>query len=317
MLWCSKSVRSEWVAAEAALAAKLDTLVPAKIEPCELRVDFRQKDYIDLAGWGGAARDHALDLLLTALEQKTGHAPQLNFKAMREYEEVWRRFGAPSLKAFALEHRSTPNVEFRRGSDPSIPAAAYSPARNGMGEQADAWIGFGLPCAYWLSLSGGTTDDLSQVDLSARHPKEGNLRRRMEQAAAPPALGSWPRQAPALAIRSIPGRLAKIAATIAEKALRRALVTRPDHASAILQAPLQLEACDGVFVSVAQPEARLCVKPGLGQSFKDCPECPEMVIVPSGSFTMGSPKDEPERSNHEGPQHKVTFAKPLRRAGSP
>jgi hypothetical protein len=103
VLWCSKSVRSEWVAAEAALAAKLDTLVPAKIEPCELRVDFRQKDYIDLTGWGGAARDHALDLLLTALEQKTGHAPQLNFKAMCEYEEVWRRFGAPSLKAFALD----------------------------------------------------------------------------------------------------------------------------------------------------------------------------------------------------------------------
>ncbi len=55
VLWCSKSVRSEWVAAEAALAAKLDTLVPAKIEPCELRVDFREKDYIDLTGWGGAA----------------------------------------------------------------------------------------------------------------------------------------------------------------------------------------------------------------------------------------------------------------------
>ena len=74
---------------------------------------------------------------------------------------------------------------------------------------------------------------------------------------------------------------------------------------AILQVPLQLQMCDGVFVSVAQPEARLCIKPGSGQKFRDCPECPEMVIAPSGGFTMGSPENEPERSASEGPQHKV------------
>jgi DNA-binding transcriptional LysR family regulator len=26
-----------------------------------------------------------------------------------------------------------------------------------------------------------------------------------------------------------------------------------------------------------------------GETFKDCPECPEMVVVPAGSFIMGSP----------------------------
>ena len=103
VLWCSKSVRSEWVADEAALAAKLGILVPAKIEACDLRVDFDRKDYIDLTGWGGAPRDHSLDVLLAALEQKVRRAPQMNFKAITEYEEVWRRFGAPSLKAFALD----------------------------------------------------------------------------------------------------------------------------------------------------------------------------------------------------------------------
>ncbi len=90
-----------------------------------------------------------------------------------------------------------------------------------------------------------------------------------------------------------------------------AVITYPDHASAILQTPLQLQICDGVFVSVAQPEARLCVKPGSGQSFKDCPDCPEMVVVPSGNFMMGSPKDEPERHYAEGPQHKVSIAQPF------
>ena len=30
-----------------------------------------------------------------------------------------------------------------------------------------------------------------------------------------------------------------------------------------------------------------------GTIIKDCPECPEMVVLPSGSFLMGSPPDDP------------------------
>ena len=73
------------------------------------------------------------------------------------------------------------------------------------------------------------------------------------------------------------------------------------------------DACDGLLVSVAQSSARPCIKPGSGESFKDCPDCPEMVIVPSGSFTMGSPSDEPERESWktgtESPQHEVSIGK--------
>ena len=35
----------------------------------------------------------------------------------------------------------------------------------------------------------------------------------------------------------------------------------------------------------------------------------EMVWIPSGSFLMGSPEDEQDRHQPEGPQHEVTFAK--------
>ena len=31
----------------------------------------------------------------------------------------------------------------------------------------------------------------------------------------------------------------------------------------------------------------------------------QMLLIPGGSFLMGSPEDEPERSNREGPQHEV------------
>ena len=40
----------------------------------------------------------------------------------------------------------------------------------------------------------------------------------------------------------------------------------------------------------------------------DAPWCPEMVIIPSGSFLMGSPLGEKGRGENEGPQHRVTIS---------
>ena len=50
-------------------------------------------------------------------------------------------------------------------------------------------------------------------------------------------------------------------------------------------------------------------KPGAGESFSECPHCPEMVVVPAGDFLMGSP--DGKGSDNEHPQHKVTVAKPF------
>ena len=45
--------------------------------------------------------------------------------------------------------------------------------------------------------------------------------------------------------------------------------------------------------------------------FKECTDCPEMIVVPAGSFMMGSPETEKDRGKDEGPQHGVTIAKPF------
>ncbi len=54
-----------------------------------------------------------------------------------------------------------------------------------------------------------------------------------------------------------------------------------------------------------------------GETFRDCAECPEMVVIPAGSFTMGSPASEEERFATEGPRHIVTIARAGRRDAGP
>jgi formylglycine-generating enzyme required for sulfatase activity len=45
-----------------------------------------------------------------------------------------------------------------------------------------------------------------------------------------------------------------------------------------------------------------------GQSIKECRNCPELIVLPSGTFMMGSPADEPERRENEVYQ-RVTIAR--------
>ncbi|HTV31327.1 MAG TPA: SUMF1/EgtB/PvdO family nonheme iron enzyme [Xanthobacteraceae bacterium] len=60
-------------------------------------------------------------------------------------------------------------------------------------------------------------------------------------------------------------------------------------------------------LSAAKEQA---LKPG--DTFKECAQdCPEMIVVPMGEFTMGSPPTEKGRYADEGPQRKVTIARPF------
>jgi formylglycine-generating enzyme required for sulfatase activity len=65
------------------------------------------------------------------------------------------------------------------------------------------------------------------------------------------------------------------------------------------------------------PAAEQALKPDPSKSFRECASaqgkdyCPEMIVVPAGSFVMGSPKTEPGHQSSEEPQHTVTIAKPF------
>src|SRR5438045_4001872 len=92
----------------------------------------------------------------------------------------------------------------------------------------------------------------------------------------------------------------------------------PDRKRTLLAA-LLLSAC--IFALTAahadeqQPKDVTAAK--LGTVFRDCPDCPEMIVIPAGSFNMGSPESEkiwatkhgasPESVSDEAPQHRVTL----------
>ncbi|MBF0563295.1 MAG: formylglycine-generating enzyme family protein, partial [Alphaproteobacteria bacterium] len=55
--------------------------------------------------------------------------------------------------------------------------------------------------------------------------------------------------------------------------------------------------------SSATPQPQV---PAVGSILHDCPDCPELVVVPDGRFEMGSPVSEAGRDSDEGPVHTVT-----------
>jgi formylglycine-generating enzyme required for sulfatase activity len=71
--------------------------------------------------------------------------------------------------------------------------------------------------------------------------------------------------------------------------------TMDAHYALLLSKPL--------VVKVLSPEEERALSPM--DAFEECEKCPEMVVVPPGSFNMGSTTDQPERSADEGPQHRV------------
>jgi TolB-like protein len=59
VLWSARSVESRWVRAEATLADRRRTLVPALIEPCERPIMFELTQTADLIHWRGEPGDQA------------------------------------------------------------------------------------------------------------------------------------------------------------------------------------------------------------------------------------------------------------------
>jgi TolB-like protein len=73
VLWSPRSIDSRWVRAEASIADENGTLVPAKIEACQLPVMFRLTQTADLSHWRGEVGDGAWLAFLADVRRKVGY----------------------------------------------------------------------------------------------------------------------------------------------------------------------------------------------------------------------------------------------------
>ena len=80
----------------------------------------------------------------------------------------------------------------------------------------------------------------------------------------------------------------------------------------LLVAPERLRAQNRPIAPLIQaPQGPSNYPVQVGRSFRDCALCPEMMVIPAGQFSMGSPDTEVGRYNNEGPLRTVRLRAPL------
>ena len=125
------------------------------------------------------------------------------------------------------------------------------------------------------------------------------------KAAAGPAADST---AKARAVADAKKAAGKASALEAERAIEEQ--RRNAGLAAQAQAMVQAEERARAVSALAPKEApRALQRPG--SIFQDCAECPRMVVIPAGEFTMGSPASEAGRGVDEGPLRQVSIARPF------
>ncbi len=87
----------------------------------------------------------------------------------------------------------------------------------------------------------------------------------------------------------------------------RGLETPPPVAAPVVPAPSIASAAPSSLVAAPTQAVVDLQRVAAGTVFRDCADCPEMVVIPPGRFTMGSPDSEPGRRPEEGPLRSISI----------
>ncbi len=110
VLWCTMSVKSDWVLKEALEAKRTGKFLPIRIESCSLPNAFAGADTINLSEWDASPRSPMLDRLLVDIGRRLGREGAARIPRLRELEEDWHGYGRPSLAHFALGKALEPDA---------------------------------------------------------------------------------------------------------------------------------------------------------------------------------------------------------------
>jgi TolB-like protein len=172
VLWSKKSVTSRWVRAEATLADRNRTLVPARIGACDLPVMFELTQTADLSGWNGDASNAAWRAFLADVRRFVDADAAATHPAPRPLAQTAPT--PPQRPGVALAVLPFINRSGRGDGD-------------ALAEEMAEDLTAALSASHWLTLvSAGATvvyrigaQDLRQIgrDLGVRYLLEGNVRR--------------------------------------------------------------------------------------------------------------------------------------------
>ncbi|MFQ5562070.1 MAG: SUMF1/EgtB/PvdO family nonheme iron enzyme [Parvularculaceae bacterium] len=307
VLWSSSSVKSHRIRRKSRAGARNRALIPAIIEDVDPPKGFRRFKTADLRNWRGDRRDPNWLLLLSEIRQcveQADGAPAMRFRPAAEARnEDAGEAGPAAPKKIAGRRTAAIAGAF------SIIAAlllagyfAFPTLLKGSG-QADAPVSVKESHAEEISADAGI-DDNDATELEVFTPDGLSIDADADEYG--PAADD---EAQMLGFSAPETSEAEAAAT-SESAAAAVDVERVESLSGAAEAGApEEEAKDAPPPEDADENADAIPAPG--ESFRDCAFCPEMIVIPSGAFSMGSPETEASRDLTEGPTVGVTIEKPF------
>ncbi len=308
--WTRLSVRangdyaSDWVEIEADHGHREGNLVPALLDAGRVAWTHQKVQYANLVGWSGGAGHPGFADLVRGVARHAGERVRPEDVELAAWETAERARTAGAYREFLAAH-------------PASRFAGSARARVAELEETAAWIALGAAPGL-AALTGflrrfpeGRFADLAEARIAAigatagpgsgagpsgwkAQPPPGVRRPTAARGPGPP------RWAPlAGAVISACGVVLVVGTGMytAHRDDRIQTFIRPPPAATPPVATLT----DARTLPAATPAPVLAAgaRPGDFEAFRDCADCLDMVALPGGTFTMGSPKDEPGRFDDE------------------
>lgn len=324
VLWSSRSVRSKWVRAEATLGDRKSALIPVMIEPCDRPIMFELIQTADLIGWEGDTsspswrgfiadvREHVERKAAAAKSASAEATPKATVASAKPGTAV----GAETMEAafwmsiqdgddpedFESYLERYPNGHFATlarkrlvglagasvvAAQPSPPPSTTAPARAAQSPVSE-------PLLRTPPSQPTTRSDPFQRKAAPSPRRSGSPMLLVIGAVAAVAIA-------AVAFAVVPGMMGS--STPVEPTQQAAApVGSPSEPMSTPEAEAPIERASAPMETAVEPP------PVISKLFRDCEECPEMMRIEGGTFTMGSAASEAGHRAWEGPQREVTVA---------
>jgi formylglycine-generating enzyme required for sulfatase activity len=333
VVWTARSIddmglyASDWINTEANAGDTRGILLPVQLDAERTHRRHSDRQFANLVGWTGDESAPGFQDLLKGVELHVGARARPQDVELSAWQSAERAETAEGFKRFLDSHPQSRFADIARGRIAEL-------------EEVAAWQALGAAptiaalAAFLRRFPTGRFADDAEAKIRAMElasAREAAPSREPQAAAQPP-----PRLEPATAEPRSPAAgwpkwLAPAgAAGVALLALlvwspwNRASLPEAETPAVVAEAPAAAPDASGAAPPAASPapaasfvdarttpsstRAPLVTNPASLPDFalfRECEGCPEMVVIPAGTFLMGSPASEPGRKTDEGPQVSV------------